>query len=382
MGQIKVKVSSVRNNNQKITNAASTTSGVKNNVRSIHGQVDAQIRARNNIDVRLQNVANLIETSESRMYNIGGVVSKGLSYYQSADQRVIQMKNQLLGIDNKQNYYSGTAIGLVGDSSGKQKIKKKDKKKDQKSPQTGEKKPWWATVASRMFLDFTGKAGVVGTIAHVVGDHTINGVNAKTMLKSAKSLVGEFGNMAKEAYKESPNVKKTLVGDWAVKYGKDTTVASRFSAELGDKIADFTGVNAKNVGDGIKVGTKWAGVIFDGAVEGIENYQEYQSKKGTAEEISVERAVGETVIETGVSVWLGILGGAGAAALLGATAPAVVVAAVGATTVWAADKIFEKFVGKDIGESVSDTIMDGIESVSNKLFCKQVDSTNITARWA
>lgn len=182
--------------------------------------------------------------------------------------------------------------------------------------------------------------------------------------------------------KESPNVKKTLVGDWAVKYGKDTTVASRFSAELGDKIADFTGVNTKNVGDGIKVGTKWAGVIFDGAVEGIENYQEYQSKKGTAEEISVERAVGETVIETGVSVWLGILGGAGAAALLGATTPAVVVAAVGATTVWAADKIFEKFVGKDIGESVSDTIMDGIESVSNKLFCKQVDSTNITARWA
>lgn len=154
MGQIKVKVNSVKNNQQQIASAASTASNVKNNVRIARSQVDAQIRARNNIDIRLQNVANMIESSENRMYNISGTVLRGVSYYQSADQRVIQMKNQLLGISGKQNSYYGRNVSVVNDSRGKSKPEEKKEKRDSgKNKKKQKDDPLWKKILLNEYED-------------------------------------------------------------------------------------------------------------------------------------------------------------------------------------------------------------------------------------
>ncbi len=160
MGQIKVKVDAVRSNEQKITNASSTASSVKNDVRTIYGQVDAQIRARNNIGIRLQNVANLIENSESRMYNINGTVLRGVSYYQNTDRRIMQMKNQLISINSKQGYYSNALVTPSSETGGKQKIDNKEEKKKQNKKKTQKDDPLWKKILLNEYGDevaFKGK---------------------------------------------------------------------------------------------------------------------------------------------------------------------------------------------------------------------------------
>ena len=160
MGQIKVKVDAIRSNEQKITNASSTASSVKNDVRTIYGQVDAQIRARNNIGIRLQNVANLIENSESRMYNINGTVLRGVSYYQNTDHRIMQMKNQLTSVNSKQGYYSNALVTPSSETGGKQKIDNKEEKKKQNKKKTQKDDPLWKKILLNEYGDevaFKGK---------------------------------------------------------------------------------------------------------------------------------------------------------------------------------------------------------------------------------
>lgn len=115
--------------------------------------------------------------------------------------------------------------------------------------------------------------------------------------------------------------------------------------------------------NGAKAMAKWAGVAVTSISNGFENYEEYQNG-----DISSERAVVETVIETGVDVGLGALATAGTAAGLAALgvagAPAIAVAAVGTTVVlganWLCEEITGNFFGeeKDIGEAIADGICD------------------------
>ncbi len=131
---------------------------------------------------------------------------------------------------------------------------------------------------------------------------------------------------------------------------------------LGKELDEFTDLST--LGKGAGAVAKWAGVGLTLATDGYDNYEEFQNG-----DISAERAVAETIIETGVDVFLGV----GATAAVGAGlafvgvvgAPAILVAAGGAAVVAGANAAFEHFTGKDIAEHFSDFICDSGSSIAS-----------------
>ena len=65
-------------------------------------------------------------------------------------------------------------------------------------------------------------------------------------------------------------------------------------------LSSFTFKNAETIGDKVKVGAKWVGTGLSAITNGIDNHADY--KKG---EMSAERAVKETIMETVVDVGIG-----------------------------------------------------------------------------
>lgn len=108
-----------------------------------------------------------------------------------------------------------------------------------------------------------------------------------------------------------------------------------------------------------KVGTvcQWAGYAMNYLASGIDNYNEFDGDMSNA------RFWGETVLEGSVDVALGIGAGIAAAAVLPATAPAILVGAAGAVAVWGVNAISEAVIGKDVAEVVSDVVFDGGKKV-------------------
>lgn len=115
--------------------------------------------------------------------------------------------------------------------------------------------------------------------------------------------------------------------------------------------------NFSTLSTGTKAVAKWAGVAVTGITNSLENYEEYAGGS-----ISAERAIAETVIETGVDVGVGALATAGTAAGLAALgfagAPVIAVAALGTGVVVGANWLCEAITDKDIGELFADGICD------------------------
>lgn len=101
---------------------------------------------------------------------------------------------------------------------------------------------------------------------------------------------------------------------------------------------------------------KWASYALSFVASGFQNYDEFDGDMGSV------RFWGETLIQGGVDIGLGVLGGIAAAALLPATWPAIAVGAVGAGVVWAANGICEWITGESIGENIADLVCDGVEA--------------------
>lgn len=139
------------------------------------------------------------------------------------------------------------------------------------------------------------------------------------------------------------------------------TFLSYFKAAISKEMNGYK--NFSTLSKGSKAVAKWAGVGVTSISNSIENYNEYQSGSITA-----ERAVAETVLETGVDVGVGAIATAGAAAGLAALgfagAPVVAVAALGTGIVIGANWVVEQIVGKDIGECVADAVCDFGESIA------------------
>lgn len=150
------------------------------------------------------------------------------------------------------------------------------------------------------------------------------------------------------------------MGGAASKAGKwGTKFTNNFNKLKADELAEY---NLKN---GAKAAFKWVGISLDGIVNAFENYNE--AKSG---EISTERAVAETVLETTVDFSKDILIGAAVTAGIAATftsAPVVVAGLVSCGINITVDWAFEKVTGKDMTETVSDTVLDIVEETGKAI---------------
>lgn len=232
-------------------------------------------------------------------------------------------------------------------------------------------------------FDIAGKFGIVGSFAKSTYSFA-TGITedpykqATSFTKYGKDALTRFGKIADNAFSDSPNVKKTLWGDFTAGSArkdlfKNTNITSPTNSQVFKatfqknffNIDDYKFSNAKTVGGNIKVATKWAGSVLSLATNTISNVKEYEKSNG---KMSKTRFVAEIASET---VWDAAIG-AGATALatlaLGPAAPAVAVGALGAVAVWGLDQAVRwgtsKWGGEEKGltEAVSDFTLDTIEA--------------------
>lgn len=233
-------------------------------------------------------------------------------------------------------------------------------------------KPWYADLPKetiKLILgvvekagDMGGTAAVINSIIKILMDHdgfTYKDAGAvikslgKTIM-SASKLAGEPWDWAKalglNGYKA---VSLSQTAGWM---GRLQSAKDTFEGALNYEVTGDTAGNA------IK-GTKIAGWALALVANGFSNYEEFS--KG---EITGERAVAETVLETGIDIGKGALLAAGAAAgaaALGIAAPAVVVGGVAVAASAVLDFACKQLTGKAVTELVSDTILDVGEAVIN-----------------
>lgn len=210
----------------------------------------------------------------------------------------------------------------------------------------------WKVIAS-----FGGLGGFVATAGNLV----TGGTDAGNLLSSAKFLAKAVGATATACTK----------GDTAASWWKHfsgfnnateefagSSFGKAFSSSLKKQFTkDLDFGSATNVGDKVKVATKWAGHALTVAKNGVENYQEYKSG-----DISAERAVAETAVESAVDIGMGALATAGVTAAFvaaGIAAPAVVIGVGAAGVTWAVNGVCKWATGgKDVGEVAADFVCD------------------------
>lgn len=183
---------------------------------------------------------------------------------------------------------------------------------------------------------------------------------AKTVKEGVKKTVQEGWKKTKNAWDDSVKaVSKTA------KEAMDDGLEAAWNGAKG-RAADGFKKGVDNQVSGVGLGLNF---LVSGIVSAAGNYDEYQSKKGTDQEITVERAVKEFVMETAIDVGKGILVAgavtAGFAAVGITAAPALAVAAVSAGVIWGADVLCEKITGKPVNELISDAILDTQEKVQD-----------------
>lgn len=197
----------------------------------------------------------------------------------------------------------------------------------------------------------------------------INDGSAKNIsvgaLKTLSTVLAFIGKVESDGPSSVTDYLKLLVG---IGIKESESTSGPFIARLGEsfqkELAKYkiqTGA-AENGGSTVKwagAAAKWIGVVAELVGEGFENYDEFKNSGNWG------RMAGETVVESGVDIGIGI----GVAALIGATgAPAIAAAIAGAGVVYLANKgcewVTQHFFGeaKDIGEVVSDLVLDRIEA--------------------
>jgi len=155
---------------------------------------------------------------------------------------------------------------------------------------------------------------------------------------------------------------------------------STFKAEISPEVVDWkTGVK-----DEVKSGTKKAGWVLALIANGFSNYDEYNEKLGTEEEISRGRVFAEMVTETAIDIGKGAAIAAGTAAAfaaIGVSAPAVVVGGVGVAVSAVADVVCERLTGKGVTELASDAILDAASAVGEAVTGAVDNVKSVVAGW-
>ncbi len=217
--------------------------------------------------------------------------------------------------------------------------------------------------------NFVSSAGVAGQYGAMVGN-MFSGDYGSAI---GNGLLA-FGGLAENAFEDNPKKwYEVLFGTY-----EDGMVAniSKNGAKTiwGEACDGYKFSKSNTVGKNLNVGAQWAAAAIG---NGFENYEEFGTVKNT-------RFWGETAVETGVDVAMGIgatMAVAAGAAAAGIAAPAVAVAAVGGGLVWGVNKAVEHFTGKDVGEWAADAVCDGAEWVKDKAGNAITSTKNSVCAW-
>lgn len=379
MAKLKFNGVAISNARGFATTAKATTGSVADGVAAIQRGIQGEVAARSNIAYRLSSIQWNIDQIENKMQAIYQTVDNAAMQYDAAERQIIGLAQQVsygnIAKRNSSNYEKFANIKNIP-----------NKKVEVSDNKTGIK---WGVVVEKggsLFMTLVGKVGFLGGMTKVGADF-ISAVKNNSKIKmgtalvaGGKSFVTLVGDLAANAYKkpQEQDWKKAFIGDWSTYtllknlkksstvLDKVKTAGGKWWAAFKKETASYFPNSAQNVGDKIKVGTKWAGVALSALSNGIENYDECKSG-----EIGVGRAIGETIGETVADVGIGIVATAsvvGGAALLGISAPAVVVGAAAAGATWIADEIIKATTGKDgLSELISDAVLDTGEMIGGAI---------------
>lgn len=217
------------------------------------------------------------------------------------------------------------------------------------------------------FFDVVGEIGPVGAFGSLIlnggGSLILNGIDGLDTAADWAEFAGDgwdFGwDFGEKAVKGFGNTNwKEWFGAALDKGSSAEKYLKRFAENADDVLTDtFDGF--KTAGGLVK---EVGGIVLDAIGNGFENMEEYKSG-----EISKERAIAETVMETAVDWGKDLALAATVGAAVGSIVPGpgtVVGVASGVAVVLvsnAADAVCEWITGKDVTELVSDAILDAEE---------------------
>lgn len=275
-------------------------------------------------------------------------VSQALREYRKASNALADYAASLSsGVRTAAEMFRKMENGVTGT------LKNNSTQADENNSQTEDgstsKKPWF-TINDfwKLFGSFNAVTGGIAAIGSLI----TGGISVKTGIDFAKNMASVTEKTAK-AFTESGFDWRTLLG-----IKSPNSVPKTLLESLGKQIDKYNFGNATSTADKIAVGAKWAGGILTFVKEGYENI--IVNEEGN----SAGRAIAETVGETAVTIGEGILIG-GLVGMVGA--PAIVTGALTVGVIWGLDKISEALFDKNIGELVSDAVLDGITYVGEKI---------------
>ncbi|MBQ3101179.1 MAG: hypothetical protein IJC50_09325 [Clostridia bacterium] len=257
-----------------------------------------------------------------------------------------RMQNALESIDGEYRRTENSNKKIFGDLSG---VFESDKGGETiVTPETESSSGWGADEWDNVW-DLVEKGGVVGSFIATIGSIITGGVSDfGDGAKVVKNIIGFAGEVADSIPKSDASF------DWKTLFGfnsKELSVSDIFD---GYKI-DSSKTGAEN----FSAVAKWAGIALSAIIEGYENFTDEENEGWR----KWGETIGETAVGVGLSIGASVLVTAGLSAVGIASAPALVVGALGAGVVIAVNETCEWRTGKDFGEFVSDAVLDAGEAI-------------------
>ena len=284
-------------------------------------------------------VENGLTVCRRGMASMGNMLSRSAELYEAAERRIVEGENGYRMIH--------TADSLPGEGAGSDTESERSDLPD-------------------FLLEMLGKMGILGAAASMAAGWFWENDAVQRWLNGGGSLSNILGGFG-DAVNNSEQWYHYLLGTDIENPG-GTSFANAWRKEIGK----YGVKNTNNWGGKLAAGAKWAGDLLTVLSYGYENYQEYMTSGG---DMSIGRALGETAIESGVDIGLGLA----AVAAFSALGAPVAIAGIGAVAVgWAADVLCETFLGEDLPELVSNAVMDIGEAIGEGV---SVASEYVSAAW-
>lgn len=401
MARTRIIPADVINSSAKASNVHSAVMNVALGISLTRGGVDGQILNSNGIGARLENARSQVEQLGNKIGTICQTVENGAILYQSTEANVIGMGRQILGVNAKQmgteeknpyEVYFESGIGKTkcGVAAWNDTV---DEQNSHLKTENGKKNPYadiinYLKIAGKLGLDALEKAGTYGKMGalpiallkNVIDHDGISGKDIGTTIKGmGNTIIGMCDEYSKtegkwpistDDIKELAGLSKyktiSLESSKAGWLAKVENAGISGWETFSDKISPIKKIDGEIEFKGSQV----AGWALSLIANGFSNYDEYETKLGTSEEISKKRAVAETFTETMIDIGKGAVISAGVAAgfaAIGVAAPAVVVGGVAVGVTVVVDIVCENLTGKKVNEYLSDTILDNVSIVGEKI---------------
>lgn len=320
---------------------------IQQSVLDVSGNLSFKVASTAGIKKNLTTLASRVEWHKNGMSSIRNALGSAISLYEKTEKDVCgyatgkAVQVGKLSDDSK----VGTAISKAGASVGQGKgswsagINFEVEKSD----------------VNDLLWSVVGKAGAVGKLVSAGGKFFT--AENKGKAKPWGDLIKNGGDAVKKVHELVGKVKIAEKGKVTAEWLKGL-----FGIKVTEIPEGVTGGFKAGVAEELSKTTR-SSVLLSLVGNACSNYDEYKSG-----EISSERAVWETCVETAVDVGKGILVQglvtAGFAALSVTAAPGLVVAGAAAGVSWLADVVCKNLTGgKKVTEAVSDLILDTGEKI-------------------